>query len=90
MEMIPMIKCTRITIGEINQEDRVFSARIIAECVAEKLNIPEDQVLGKVFRYVRNLVVSHFLEIQKITSALEYDTPLWIAHGKLPLFVPSL
>lgn len=89
MNVSPIIECTRTSIGEINAEDRVFSARIIVERVAEKLHVPEEQILSPVFYYLKNLISLNILERLDDTQPLCDDSVLWISAKNVKLFVPS-
>jgi hypothetical protein len=89
MNVLPVIDCTRITLGEINEKDRVFSPRIIAGEVAEKLHIPEEQILDQVFHYLKNLLSLGLLECSKIISQVKEDTAIWITPSKVLQFSPE-
>lgn len=89
MNIVHVTDCTRITIGEINKEDRVFSPRIVAERVAEKLQIPEEQILDSVFHYLKNLISLGLLECSKNISYVKEDTALWVTPSKVLQFSPE-
>jgi len=88
MKTLAVTECTRITVGEINSTDRVFSIRIILEQVAEKLNVPEEQILGRVLRYITNLVLLDVLERPTDTIPVCDDTPLWVSTKSVNMFEP--
>ena len=90
MKTLPVIECTRVTVGEINSTDRVFSLRIILERVAEKLQVPEEQILGRVLRYITNLVLLDVLERPTDTIPVCDDTPLWVSAKNVDMFEPCV